>query len=239
MHGSETGVSKKNWVFWLWGDLFNTFSTDTWQDEPFSEGKRTSSTGASTALWQSFKLVWEGEWENTRLASDEQWDCVSKHEERSTTGIPQSASQVLATKYHMSKYFYTNKCSLRNNQWWPGRYCPVPETWYHWHQWNWWGQSCDIPVGWLQDLQEGKAGQKRQVGGTLCKSSIGMYGSVMAQLRASWWESSGKQTTWMSPWASTIDLCLCSVLFSPNFSFFDPYLSSLDPDLSPEAFLLI
>lgn len=61
-------------------------------------------------------LVWKGERENTGLASDEQWDCAPKLEESSTNGITQSASQVLATKYHPWKQFYNNEGSLRNKQ---------------------------------------------------------------------------------------------------------------------------
>lgn len=43
-------------------------------------------------LSQRGKSVWKGEMENTRLANNERWNVVSKLEETSTNGIPQSVS---------------------------------------------------------------------------------------------------------------------------------------------------
>lgn len=50
----------KNWVFWPWDDLFNTWSTVTWGDMPFSKGKKNSSTGASKGSLAELQLgIWK------------------------------------------------------------------------------------------------------------------------------------------------------------------------------------
>lgn len=49
------------------GDFDSTL--DTSRDAPFSEGKKSSSTGASRGCWSSFKLAWKGERDQTRLGT--------------------------------------------------------------------------------------------------------------------------------------------------------------------------
>lgn len=115
VNGSEAGVSKKMLGFFECGMIYSIPGLLTPDRISLSQKGKGVLAQELAGLFDR-TLVWKGERENTRLASNEQWDCAPKLEERSSNGITQSASQLLATKYHTWKHFCNNEGSLRNKQ---------------------------------------------------------------------------------------------------------------------------